>query len=154
MKALTIMQPRASLLACGAKQYETRSWATKYRGEIAIHAAAKDPHGALIKLPWNIQKAMYESLYKAFDIESGAIAKMPTGAIIAMAELVNCHEITRQFIWDIEKKYLEPLRTPPEMLFGTFTIGRYAWEFKNMKILDEPIQVKGFQRLWNWSESV
>ena len=43
MKALTIWQPWASLIARGVKQYETRSWATKYRGPIAIHAAMKNP---------------------------------------------------------------------------------------------------------------
>lgn len=42
MKAITIWQPWASLIACGVKQYETRSWPTKYRGPIAIHAAAMD----------------------------------------------------------------------------------------------------------------
>lgn len=41
MKAITIWQPWASLLAHGMKQYETRSWATKYRGPIAIHAAKR-----------------------------------------------------------------------------------------------------------------
>lgn len=39
MKALTIWQPWASLLVSGQKKYETRSWATAYRGPIAIHAA-------------------------------------------------------------------------------------------------------------------
>jgi hypothetical protein len=43
MKAITIWQPWASLKACGAKEFETRSWATSYRGPIAIHAAAKKP---------------------------------------------------------------------------------------------------------------
>jgi len=38
LKAITILQPWASLIACGAKQIETRSWATKYRGQLAIHA--------------------------------------------------------------------------------------------------------------------
>ena len=42
MKALTILQPWASLIACGAKMIETRSWSTAYRGEIAIHAALAD----------------------------------------------------------------------------------------------------------------
>ena len=32
MKALTIWQPWASLLVSGQKKYETRSWATAYRG--------------------------------------------------------------------------------------------------------------------------
>lgn len=36
MKALTIWQPWASLIARGVKQYETRSWPTKYRGPIAM----------------------------------------------------------------------------------------------------------------------
>lgn len=37
-KALTIAQPWATLAAIGAKQIETRSWQTNYRGDIAIHA--------------------------------------------------------------------------------------------------------------------
>ena len=41
MKAITIWQPWAFLLAMGAKQYETRSWETAYRGPIAIHAAKR-----------------------------------------------------------------------------------------------------------------
>jgi len=39
MKALTLWQPWASLVATGAKRIETRSCVTKYRGPLAIHAA-------------------------------------------------------------------------------------------------------------------
>ena len=38
MRALTIRQPWASLIAAGVKTIETRSWSTKYRGPLAIHA--------------------------------------------------------------------------------------------------------------------
>ncbi len=38
MKALTLHQPWASLIACGRKRIETRSWKTDYRGPLAIHA--------------------------------------------------------------------------------------------------------------------
>ena len=41
MKALTVYQPWASLIACGSKTLETRRWATKYRGPLAIHAAKR-----------------------------------------------------------------------------------------------------------------
>ena len=34
-KALTILQPWASLITCGAKMIETRSWPTKYIDVIA-----------------------------------------------------------------------------------------------------------------------
>ncbi len=39
MKTLTLTQPYASLIAFGAKRIETRTWATTYRGPLAIHAA-------------------------------------------------------------------------------------------------------------------
>jgi hypothetical protein len=44
MKALTVLQPYAQLIAVGAKQYETRSWATKHRGPTAIHAGKRTAH--------------------------------------------------------------------------------------------------------------
>lgn len=43
MKALTLRQPWASLIGCGVKTIETRSWSTRYRGPIAIHAGTKSP---------------------------------------------------------------------------------------------------------------
>lgn len=43
MKALTLWQPWASLVALGHKRIETRCWETKYRGTLAIHAAAALP---------------------------------------------------------------------------------------------------------------
>ena len=41
MKALTIRQPWAELILRGRKQFELRTWRTKYRGPLVIHAAAK-----------------------------------------------------------------------------------------------------------------
>lgn len=38
MKVLTIKQPFATLIAEKLKEYEFRTWKTKYRGEILIHA--------------------------------------------------------------------------------------------------------------------
>ena len=38
MKVLTLKQPWASFVMQGDKKYEFRSWKTKYRGELLIHA--------------------------------------------------------------------------------------------------------------------
>lgn len=38
MKVLTIRQPWASLIMNGYKRFEFRSWKTKYREDILIHA--------------------------------------------------------------------------------------------------------------------
>lgn len=43
MKTLSLWQPWASLVALGIKTIETRSWSTKYRGPLAIHAARRRP---------------------------------------------------------------------------------------------------------------
>jgi hypothetical protein len=39
MKALTLYQPWATLVAIGKKRIETRSWPTNYRGPLAIHVS-------------------------------------------------------------------------------------------------------------------
>ena len=41
MKALTVQQPWATLLVAGIKDVENRTWQTRHRGRLAIHAAAR-----------------------------------------------------------------------------------------------------------------
>lgn len=38
MRALTILQPWASLIMSGEKRVENRTWSTKYRGRFYVHA--------------------------------------------------------------------------------------------------------------------
>jgi len=45
VNALTIWQPHAALFVAGVRNIETRSWSTKYRGPLAIHAAQRLPDG-------------------------------------------------------------------------------------------------------------
>lgn len=169
MKAITIWQPWASLIVCGAKKYETRSWKTDYRGKIAIHAAKKDIYSIVNRLPHDMTTKMFQCLYGAFDIYSGALKKLENtqGYIIATAELIDCLRIVNNpgTNIDIAKhipigaesltndkhhpdfgKYIVP--TKQEMLFGDWTPGRYAWELANVQILPELILAKGKQRLW------
>ena len=45
MKALSIMQPWAWLIAAGHKDIENRTWRTEYRGPVLIHAGKRiDPN--------------------------------------------------------------------------------------------------------------
>jgi len=48
MKALTLYQPFASLVALGLKQVETRSWRTSYRGPLAELGLGIDPLGPIL----------------------------------------------------------------------------------------------------------
>ncbi len=40
---LSMHQPYASLLVCGLKRHEGRTWYSAHRGRLWIHAAAKEP---------------------------------------------------------------------------------------------------------------
>lgn len=50
MKAVTIKQPFASLIVHGIKKFEYRTWRTKYRGDILIHAGASTVKDQLYRL--------------------------------------------------------------------------------------------------------
>jgi hypothetical protein len=171
MKAITIWQPWASLLACGAKKYETRSWKTDYRGPIAIHVAKKDIHSILGDIPYDTILPMFDNLSKWMGIESGVADRLEQtqGCIIATAELVNCWHIVHHPGTNIDIAKHIPIGaesmtndkhapdfgdyfvpTEQEMMFGDWTPGRYAWELTNVKILSEPILAKGKQRFWEW----
>lgn len=56
MKALSLRQPWASLIADGHKTIETRTWRTRYRGSLAIHASARPcgdlPTGGIVAVAW------------------------------------------------------------------------------------------------------
>jgi activating signal cointegrator 1 len=39
MKAISLLQPWATLVVMGVKTIETRSWQTPHRGELLIHAS-------------------------------------------------------------------------------------------------------------------
>ena len=67
IKAITIYQPWASLKACGAKKFETRGWATNYRGPIAIHAAKQYFGPFACELPNGIALAVAKELWRASD---------------------------------------------------------------------------------------
>lgn len=61
MKAISLIQPWASMIASGKKTIETRKWSTKYRGDILI-VASKSP-----KIPG-----------------------LPTGKALCIARIIDC----------------------------------------------------------------
>ncbi len=58
MKVLTIKQPWATLIMQGDKRFEFRSWQTKYRGELLIHAGKGIDKEAMKRLAKYIPKDM------------------------------------------------------------------------------------------------
>ncbi len=167
MKALTVWQPWASLLACGAKQYETRSWATSYRGPIAIHAAKKNVLDTMALVPEQVKDEVKKHIEAIAGIKW---EELPTGAVIATAELVNVWHIVHHPGLNVdEAKYIrvgaESMTTDKhapdfgdyfvpskqEFVLGDWTPGRYAWEIARVKLIT-PVPIKGRQGLWEWRD--
>ena len=53
IKCITLIQPWCSLINDGKKKIETRSWATKHRGLLGIHAGMKVDKDASIRFGYD-----------------------------------------------------------------------------------------------------
>lgn len=165
MKAITLTQPWATLVAIGAKRIETRSWRTNYRGPLAIHAAAGlGPVDGLRGLRTLIgQPVFFEALRcivpnadQYCDVDA-ILDRLPFGAVLSSAKLVDCvaivHRWQEQLIQQRDNRwFVSPPITSPEYAFGDYTPGRYAWLLDDVQPLPEPIPAKGQLGLWEWAE--
>lgn len=136
MKILTLWQPYASLIAFDQKGYETRHWATQYRGPIAIHAAKRKMTDDDLDL-WNTVKGVYAHHLPPAE-------SLPMGAVIAIAELTGCEEMRcHNGLGIINSHHPSEL----EEMVGHWEDGRFAWNLENVQRLSEPIEWMGAQGL-------
>jgi len=127
-------------VAIGAKGNETRSWPTKYRGEIFIHSALK-----MTREQRRIMET--EPFYAA--LRPGGVYSHPElscGKIIARTEVLDCVEMTKEMI----KKMRETPGGVQELAFGDYAPGRFAWKLAEPQRLIVPVPIRGFQQIWTW----
>lgn len=135
MKAITLWQPWASLLAIGPKKYETRSWKTKHRGWIAIHAAKRFDR-LVMDTCAKFNEELEEMGYRV------GYVRPPLGAVVAVAKLIYCGE-TRcavNLVADLHEV----------LPYGDYSLGRYVWIFSEIIPVEPAIPAIGGQRVWNW----
>jgi hypothetical protein len=81
MKAISIRQPWAWLIVHGYKDVENRTWATKYRGPILIHAGKTlDPEF----------DEVCEVLREELGIEVPPRKELRRGGVVGRARVVDC----------------------------------------------------------------
>lgn len=107
VKAISLWQPWASLIALGPKTIETRSWATDYRGPLAIHAAKRQPEQASrvgdYVVGWQYKAPSHPVLFEhpigkawpvgpdgELDRSLCTVHDLPLGAVVATCRLVDC----------------------------------------------------------------
>ena len=85
MKAISLHQPYASLIAYGIKTLETRSRAIHHRGEIAIHASKR--FTSVERATWG---RFHGGWRETFPCLSGDHSFPPLGVVVAVAEVTAC----------------------------------------------------------------
>lgn len=135
MKAITLWQPWASLVAIGKKMHETRSWPTDYRGPLLITAASI----------WNDelrQLARSEPFLSALMVNPVDQKPLPLGCVVAVSELMD--------VYPTRDESGKPCHyNDLDRAFGDWNAGRYAWRLANVRKLREPVPCRGAQKLWN-----
>lgn len=155
MKALTLHQPWASLVALGVKTIETRPWSTKHRGPLAVHAGAS-------RLGIASEHALALQAAEAVDPDGFAAEVLPFGAIVATCRLVDVvpivdlsaggltvqawigdypanHKLSIPAgLWLCDHRTLAPGRhVEAQRPYGDFSPGRYAWLLDDIKPTSE-----------------
>lgn len=129
MKVITIMQPYAHLIATGAKRVENRTWPTSYRGPLLIHAGKSRQ--------WLDDRNGIDDRYGI------PISDMEFGAVVAVADLVQCASYGRIEMKDFDREY-------PWLREHEHTEGPWCWVLANVKRLANPIPARGAQGLFDF----
>lgn len=114
VKAISIYQPWAQMLACGITQVENRNWTTADRGTFLIAASR-------VKLDWEKLDPIAKGVYKKYQ-KLGILPdydSLPTNAIVGQADLADVVDKCR--LVGFNPKY------------------KHHFVVKNAKVLDAPI---------------
>lgn len=172
MKAISLWQPWASLIACGAKPFETRSWAPPrdmIGQPIAIHAAKKIDKGAGefadelcygqhkdggFELADKLEASMKGTPHELLGL-FGKASTMPIGCVVAIARLDAAFLLGEKaegtavpaasVVQRITSRDMPECFTVRYDDFGDYAPGRWAWLLRDVKPLTPPVAMKGAQ---------
>jgi hypothetical protein len=138
MRALTLIEPYATLIAVGHKKIETRPWPAVYRGPILIHAGKSREWIEPIFIAELFAKAGIDGAVRPTDAYP-----WPLGMVVARARLADCVPTGR--VGAISAK---------ERALGDYSEGRFAFILEDVAPLIEPVPAKGALGLWGPMESL
>lgn len=146
MKALTLTQPWASLMALQQKRIETRSWPVRYRGEMVIHSAKGFPK-------WAKETCDEEPFRTALG--GRRASDLPLSQGLCVVKVLGCFSTNNlpsafakiEFMtgWKPDEK---------EIAFGDYSENRFLWltEYIRPLHINGWGPVKGSLGLWEWDK--
>lgn len=164
MKLISLYEPWATLMRLGLKTIETRSWATAYRGPLAIQASK----GGLSRI--DLFETIRDTPGMFFALHTipgfmdwfnrggkGPIGHLfPLGKIVATTQPTECCPTVASgqglcLKWaSAERKRQQG----NEKYFGDYSYGRFGWITEQLFRLPEPIPFKAKQGLVNVPDDV
>lgn len=135
MPALTILQPYAELIARGAKWIENRTWATNYRGWLAIHAGQSR---RLLRV---------ENGRDEYGLDP---ERLDFGAIVAAATLLDCVPLAELQQRDRRAPLVQSRRrTVGDVLEHLHCEGPVLWILADVQRLETPLPCRGAQGVFH-----
>lgn len=136
MKAISIPQPWATLVALGEKQFHSITWQEEYRGPIAIHALNNADD-------WQSQQKAMEAEFAQVLRKHGitSFEMLPFGMIIAKAELVASHHAAFR---------MRTLSRQERDFNAPHWRARHMLEFRRVVPLVPPVPSEGGAQVWEW----
>lgn len=142
MKAISLHQPWATLIALGEKRIETRGKRINHRGLIAIHAAQKwtrDQADLLNQEPFKSRLAWH-----GITAGNAVQSNMPRGAIVAVADLIDDQPADALLCGGpVNGRTL--VLTETERAFGNYAPGRRGYLLTNVRPLMRSVLCRGMQ---------
>ena len=139
IRALTVRQPWAHMIAHGGKSIENRSRQTHYRGLLAIHAGVRSGWDADAEASSLVRQA-WSSWARSSTNRAGHPVRLDRktdhvafGAVIAIANLSGCHRASTQ----------SPCGCSP---WGE--ANQWHWELSDVRALPHPVPCRGKLSLW------
>lgn len=169
MRCLSLHQPWASLLVHGKKRVETRSWPTRHRGVLLIHAAKKwsrDLNDTCNREPfWSALGGDFHGPGReSLDDDADWSVVLPFGAIVGAVNVVACCPTERVRFSDsglpdfgVPVPFFDESGItigPRERAFGDYSPGRFAWVCEGANAFRTPIPYRGGRMLFDVPESV
>ncbi len=143
IRALTVRQPWAHMITYCGKSIENRSWPTRYRGMLAVHAGARsgwDSDGQdspLVQQAWSAWANSAPALADGTIPLSRNTTSVTFSAVIAVARITGCHRAIGAAACSCSP---------------WSQADQWHWELSNVRALDSPVPCRGSLGLWRLPE--
>ena len=143
--ALTVRQPHAENIVSGRKAFECRSWSTKHRGRLLVHAASA------------LDSKAARGAWRDLDDE------LVRGAIVGSVDVVDVYPMLTRRQWHragepdalvIERRRLvlvlggDEFNCTEQRPFGVYQAGLFAWQLIDPERFDMPRPCVGRLGIW------